>query len=115
MTVFETYFPSGFQYDGHEVKTYDHVVYIVKLCLKNHLSTEQKNGGFTYISLFCINHTDNFKKNVAHKLDYYVGTSTHTFNIKTAALWEMLTLQHFSPGCRGGKPYSHRILTAETD
>jgi hypothetical protein len=45
-----------------------------------------KNGGFTYFSLFCINQTDNFKTNVAHKLDYYVCTSTHTFKIKSAAL-----------------------------
>jgi hypothetical protein len=74
-----------------------------------------KNGGFTYFSLFCIKQTDNFKKNVAHKLDYYVCTSTQTFKIKTAAISEMLTLQYFSPGGRRGKPYIHRTLTAEVD
>jgi len=66
-------------------------LYIVKLSEKSIVYTA-RNGGFTYFSLFCTNQTDNLKKNMAHKLDDYACTSTHRFTIKTAALWEMLTL-----------------------
>jgi hypothetical protein len=85
---------------------------------KSIMSTEQQNGGFTDFSFVSINPNDNFKKNVAHKRDYYFCTSKHRFNIRAAATREMpksLTLHHLSPGDRGGKPYSHRPLTAEAD